>query len=335
MSIHFYRLFFTLQPKRCCIKQFLLIVACAFMFLISCKKETKREWLQINIPFYGDLLRVQYISNKTAYILGKNTEPGNRYNVLLKTQDGGISWSIKEFVEPEPGGVSELFVLNPNQIFTAFYAVYESNNEGESWNNFDSTQPINNPIRGLFFENNQNGVILKAEAIYRVSNGAFINAYNENSGTSLKKLKYTLDGILFATAGIPGSEGILLKSNDKGSTWQQIPFDHGFIEDITFLNQNIGFAFSSQNLFKTRDGGASLSKQNAELLPGRAGVIHFINENAGFFATPYGEIYHSTDSGRTWILEKKVENVHFTAITSNGENEVLVIGSNGTIFLNH
>lgn len=306
------------------------------VFFISCKKENNNsKWHEISNSFKGDLIDAQYISKDEAYIIGINTEPLNRYNVLLKSQDGGLSWSVKKFSEPEPGGIKSLFVSNQHLIFGSFYSVYKTTDEGENWKNIDTTQPINNVTRGLYFENEENGIILKPDGIYRVSNGAFNIVYNETSGTSLKKLKHTSTNTFFATAGIAGNKGILLKSINNGSSWVNMQFNYEFIEDLFFINEKVGFALSGYDMLKTNDGGISWTKQNSSPLLSNSGVIYFNSEAEGFFATSYGSILHTHNGGKNWDTEMTLNNVQFTAISSFAGGNILVIGSNGTVLLNY
>lgn len=92
----------------------------------------------------------------------------------------------------------------------------------------------------------------------------------------------------------------LFKSSDGGDNWSLIYADssYPYFNTFYFLNEQIGFAGTSNGVIKTTDSGSTWGE------PGTSRAvydIHFVNQEIGFAAASSG-ILKTIDGGTTWQL---------------------------------
>ena len=56
------------------------------------------------------------------------------------------------------------------------------------------------------------------------------------------------------------------------------------------------------------------TKLTTEIFPGKQDDIVFVDENTGWYVNGYGNIYHTTDAGETWIKQLEQKGSFFRAI---------------------
>ncbi len=230
-------------------------------------------WQKLTSPFGGQLMGIQFIDSDTGYILGLNTEVGNRYNAILRTTDKGNTWREQIFPEPEPGGVGRIFTYNSGLIFASKDGIFKSIDGGSSWiitdTNYNSVMNLTN---GIYFFDPQNGLTIKGELIYKTTDGAkhFDEIYYDPSGSTLKELQFVSGSSGYIRGGnLQSNLGFLLKTSDKGNTWKNIPFNYGFLNTMFFINENIGYCLVTQDIYKTTDGGNTWVKK---VIPSQASL---------------------------------------------------------------
>ena len=143
-----------------------------------------------------------------------------------------------------------------------------------------------------------------------------------SSKVYLTKLNFLDEKIGFAVGGDYRNKkesGLILKTNDGGSTWKQIPIKiSALIEDIQFINRSEGFAISENgSLLKSTNGGESWQINETDIKPD-AFHIDFSNKNTGWVLTLEkrfnevrqdeirdGNIYNTQNGGKTWISQRE------------------------------
>lgn len=104
----------------------------------------------------------------------------------------------------------------------------------------------------------------------------------------------------------------ILKTTDQGATWHETAYidtlynianNSREIQDIQFLDDNVGFAVGESGTFlRTTNGGNSWDVQY--LLPySPLNTVHFVNANIGFINNA-GGVYKTTDGGDTWYVQQ-------------------------------
>lgn len=145
------------------------------------------------------------------------------------------------------------------------------------------------------------------------------------SDTSVWDIKF-----INANTGFCVGDGVF-KTVDAGNTWTrlrapQIPKGK-LLEYCSFIDDNTGWVTDRTSLFKTTDGGQSLtvcfmpSKESEKII---LGPVQFISSQIGFVTSSHG-LYKTVDGGTTWI---KIFNDVCSAIFIIDEHTFWVGGKN-------
>jgi photosystem II stability/assembly factor-like uncharacterized protein len=243
---------------------------------------------RITLPDGKSLRSVYFTDRANGYVLRTD-------NTILKTQNGGTSWSVSN-----TGTDIGLYTLYFMDDKTGFVVGGESSCSGT-------------------------GCVPRGSIILKTVNG----------GTTWLKMvtpaKGEIYSIVFADDlnGFAAGEGLLAKTNDGGATWEEFTLDiSGTIEKIFFLDSKIGFMCGLfNNLFKTTDGGNSwinLTSQNGETI-WHFKIMQFTDENTGFFGTYNCGLLKTTDGGLA-IYEIPDSPDRITGLFFSDEDNGIVFG---------
>lgn len=126
------------------------------------------------------------------------------------------------------------------------------------------------------------------------------------------------------------SNGQTYYSNNLGETWENRGIiGNGDIIKIWFLDQKVGFILTSNELFKTIDGGNSWIVVK---LPFEFGFTDLaFKDNIGFITGKLGIILKTEDYGNSWDFSNTRLLPHLNSIKIISCDSVFVVGDNGTI----
>jgi photosystem II stability/assembly factor-like uncharacterized protein len=121
---------------------------------------------------------------------------------------------------------------------------------------------------------------------------------------------YSLENNVWIAGGYSNDQNFFvtfLKSTNSGQTWTQHQTNPYLINDIYFIDNNLGWAVGEDIanngvILKSTNGG-----DNWEVMVGNLiGPLNsiFIKDNYGWAAGEYGLVLRTTDLGTTWINEK-------------------------------
>ncbi len=172
---------------------------------------------------------------------------------LLKSTDGGLSWELKKQFSPPHG--FDFIVFDSNTVYALLGRLYRTFNSGETWDTTRVSIPENYTSSGIFFSDTDHGWIT-----------------TENAG------------------GPMITEYPVIITTDGGMNW--------FLSDSLvgpgrchyFINENIGWTASNQEMYKTINGGIhwtfEFAPENTD-----SGDMLFIDENLGWLLGYEGNIY--------------------------------------------
>jgi photosystem II stability/assembly factor-like uncharacterized protein len=195
----------------------------------------------------------------------RNLESGNsRYSVLDPQPIHNSGW---EWLHPTPQGNAQRYlkVWDANNWYILGYSgtFLKTTNAGATWF-------LNKNIAGL----------AASGFSYNLFGGHF---FDMNTGLAC------------------GENGVLVRTSDAGLTWSSVySGTTGFIYDLFFLNNNVGFAcgLTTVGLLKTTDAG--LTWTQAATIPANAYCLYAFDENNILLGSANGNVLRTTNGGTTW-----------------------------------
>ena len=256
-------------------------------------------WKSLSVPNSG--------VNKTFFT---NTLIGHAVcngGTILKTVDGGQNWFTIQGTNSFPSNFISVYFINENIGFASGENdyIFKTIDAGETW------IQISDPgidIYGFHFLDENNGFASgEYGATYKTIDGG--SSWNPIFFQSGFVQGTSIYGIYFQDSNIgyiTGLNGRIMKTIDGGNTWVQYSIT-GNLNEIQFLNENIGYTNSGRNFYKTLNSGNSWTYVGSIDSNISIPRFTFINENIGFAisgGTYGGQIFKTIDGGATWSFQR-------------------------------
>lgn len=128
-----------------------------------------------------------------------------------------------------------------------------------------------------------------------------------------------------------GENGVLLKSQDGGKTWNaQISGTSDDITSIMFLDSSTGyFSTSTGYIYRTINGGSSW--ENIQLQTGGIMGVDFLNDSIGLAVGDNGAIFRTSNGGDTWSTQNVVTVYRLNDVTFINDTLAVAVGVQGSI----
>lgn len=250
-------------------------------------------------------------------------------NQLLKTTDGGNSWSIYTNNSIYYGNFASINFTDSNvgYLLNNSYSLYKTIDGGSNWSQIYSLD---------FYDLRDMQFISATEAYIVGGNGAIFKTTDAwvNWSTFGTRIGSGLNDIEFKTSQkgwIAGSNGLIAKTTDGGKSWvQQNDGPGNYVEDIFFVDENIGFATAYSRVLKTTNGG---DQWTSIITPATNSLskLYFINSTIGWACGSQGRIIKTTDGGNTWISQNSGTNNSLSDIHFINNTTGWAVGYNSTI----
>jgi photosystem II stability/assembly factor-like uncharacterized protein len=253
--------------------------------------DSGQKWVKKNSGTTLHLYSVFFLNENIGYVSSQAMSgcldaDCNKGSVLLKTIDGGETWTKTFF---------------PDYIRILSLKFYDA-------------------LKGIAIIHKQDIPNSRDEYVAITSDGGINwNLLDLGIMPYLDKLFY-VDNIIF----VAGSNQKIFKSSDYGHNWKTIntPIEaYNSVRDIYFYNEQIGFIDGITSVYKTTNGGLNWVKTNFPFTD--FGTIHFYNENEGFnigtvsayeggeFPTFKGSIsYKTADGGASWSKSEMLKSLY-------------------------
>ena len=238
-----------------------------------------KTWTQKKKFIEDNIRQVYFADEQTGWLLCERdlfSLGANAPSYILKTDDGGVSWSRIEFADNQRKRVTRFFFTKSGSGMAigeggAFFAMQ---NDGKSWKRTAS------PVRYLLFDgtftDDSHGVIVGA-------GGSIL--FTEDAGLTWNK------------ASVSGNSEAKLNS-------------------VFFLNQKMGWTVGSQGkIFQTVNGGKTWREQKTNITKDLTDVV-FNNSAEGWAVGDEGTILFTATAGNVWTpvnlpVRHKLERVFF------------------------
>lgn len=243
------------------------------------------------------LYNIYFVDENVGFIIGGRA-------VILKTEDGGKTWSRKMAMSDTPGRGG-----NP--------------------------RPLRANLMGIQMINETTGFIAGSEnTILKTTDGGETWA-GSSERARVGETRNNLEGIWFVsetTGWIIGSFGTLLQTTDGGANWtkQDPGFDNNLF-GIYFIDENTGWICGQESLIlHTTDGGTTWNQQKTESIDDLHDII-FVDAMVGWAVGGYNTILHTIDGGKTWTVSNIPGGANFKGVHATDQKHCWTVNDWGVI----
>ena len=282
----------------------------------------------VNQSINYELRDVTYINQTEAIAVGS-------HGMILKSYDGGLSWSQKNHKAFSP--ISKLQFIDEKLGYAlGNEIVHKTTDGGETWSSLESPISAFSYQKNMIFINAETGFVMGSDSpVYKTTDGG-------------KNWREVQDKYKGATAGffINDQKGFLCgDSNDNlwvtidaGETWEKVnlnleeTYNRNFVA-IHFTTDQKGLLFDNKgNIYASTDGGNTWTFKNA--IESAPLSMYFTSENSGYVGSD-GKLYKTEDGGESWAVE--YEDFRLTPLgiaVSEDQQRALVVGQGSYDFAN-
>lgn len=311
-----------------------LIIPLIIIASISACKKGKLEWQRVEKieSHTGDRLNeIIFTDGNEGYIVG-----GERFDraAILKTTDGGNSWTLGNYPEAGKGIYGINKAANGNIYAVGYDGKTLTNSNDSSWK---FAQLIYwKECKDLDFFDANNGIIVAGVSFKY----GYIFYVDENLAiTRWDSLKYELNDVIVTnnTTAFVCGYGVVQKTTDMGNTWNILePINDNFTAMYALNDQEIWMCGIAGSIYHTNDGGnkwEKLRNGNSLTLPKYKLLdILFIDNQVGWAVGEDGVVIRTTDGGKKWSKYKDFTSSTLRSITLSPDGSLMVVGDNGTIY---
>ncbi len=265
------------------------------------------------IDFFSSQLG--YVSNFSSHKVYKTTD-GEIYHTILEITD---SITYMKFDSDLRGAVG-----------TNNGEVYYTSNGGQTWIN---SQPLTNRIMDIEFTSTGIYVFGYTGNIKSSTNGTSWTNLNSGITDIITSASVVNANTIFVTAWSTTLGHYIQKTTNGGSNWTTVASNVGFLEDLYFINANVGFMAQYTGAKRTTDGGTTWTDLVVDggMLPTTSHVrsIEFLNDTIGYMGSPF---IKTIDGGATW---SKINTAYSPEYDISVVNENTVFGAGYTYFVKY
>lgn len=319
---------FALFPKIYPLKLGVLIL----LFCLACNKdEVPLSFTDISIPGNSRFQAVHFVNDTIGHVAGGSVFTRS---VHWSTYDGGVSWEIDTLAAGT--GYDIDYASSGIGYQAGFSGVYKKFNREEAW--FVSAIPEINfsipPLNAIDINDNDQILVAGGIGFQR----GIILALDENGGfLSLDTFSNEISDIAYIDpeVAIATGYGIVLRSEDGGLTWKQLPVYNDFFRAVHFPTTTTGYMVGfSGSILKSTDAGRTWKYlRNGDRLttsnkPFRS--VFFYTEQAGFAVGDHGLCWQTTDGGDNWQSINNLPDRNFYDVFIQN-NTGYIVGEAGTL----
>ena len=244
----------------------------------------------------------------TVYFVNENIGFSTQeHSDMFKTTDGGETWIEVTDIND---AIYSIYFLNENIGYATgdHGVIFKTIDSGNTWTwaGFQNGRYGNTSMYGIYFQDNNIGYATGARGrIIKTIDGGSTWTQHSTTYNDVNQIEFINQNIAYVLVG-----NQVFKTTDGGNTFVLLgtPVEGGYTYEISFINENIGYAsaggnlgssFGARKVYKTTDGGLNWNPTNNgnSLTSNNLKYIHFIDENIGFAG---GGVIKTIDGGDTW-----------------------------------
>lgn len=247
--------------------------------------------------------------NSMSFVNAQVGYLGSYSGKILKTTDGGNSWQTTSQVAYSPSSIMAIQFISKDtgyafRQWSDFLATYDG---GVTWKVLSTSfgftmNTINFVTPALGYMGGDDGVIYKT-----IDSGktwaSVTNLKSYGDGNEIYSMHFFSKDSGFAVGG----KGRIQQTADGGVTWKDYSPTYANFTAIHFPTNTTGYATTTNNVFKTNDGGNSwqpLNSLNTGLSYASYSQFeqaYFISADTGFVTSSYpAKVYRTNNGGATF-----------------------------------
>lgn len=252
--------------------------------------------------------------------------------IIAQTIDGGITWQLQE--SGTESRLNSVFALDERRVWAVGWGgvILHTIDGGETWHLQHYSFGSRTAHRAVVFVDSLKGWIAGG----KINTGGWI-LYTEDGGNSWEEISTNfveLSDVTFVDENkgwAVGSGGIIYHSCDGGETWTE-QLSSGPDSKIVFLNEYTGWA---SGVSPGRVWGTTDGGETWTLLVDTLSYglwgMDFVNENIGWVVGTLGYIWKTEDGGQSWQGQRSGTTKTLWAVDVVNEIEGWIVGDNGSI----
>ncbi|MEJ7576067.1 MAG: YCF48-related protein [Pyrinomonadaceae bacterium] len=290
-------------------EQILPVVALCLLVTLFVTAQERNEWKSVRRGLNNqDLNSVIFTDARRGWI-------GGDAGTVLRTQDGGATWT-RQTVAGVEAGINDIYFRGRDDgLFLAANGIYTTPDGGATWREarrfapaeFDGAFPELYSVR---FANKRRGWVVGSVSrrdtvvdslLLRTEDGGA--SWVRDRAPAREEL-INLDFVNAERGWVVGAAGTILRTADGGRTWKQLRLGtNAGLYSVNFRNERVGWAVGERGtILRTTDGGDSWFPVQVSLRSTLLSV-RFVNDDDGFIVGRGGVILRTTDGGRTWARQ--------------------------------
>jgi len=315
----------------------------------SLKEIIHQDWTYMDLLDSPTIIRDthKYFSYNTKIVLSKNHKPS-----FFKTTNAGNTWT--SIATPFASQITDIFFLDENYGFvtTEYEGVFKTTDGGKVWTKVlasfifpgNHTLVFNSDYMIRFFNKMEGFVQIKDNVgnsmlIQTQDGGLSWTFFSNNSDNSKPIIIPDRARILQdnKTGFLINRQGKIYKTTDRGANWNLIREMNEFSIDASFLNEDMGYYLTTQDILRTSDGGKNWEEiqthfPNTPIIDPYSQIFGFDTGEIITTNLSDGKIYLSKDGGENFdlILDKGKNQLNDVCFPTH--NTGFALGNHGQIY---
>ena len=298
------------------------------------------QWFWQNpLPQGNGLSSVKFISSSVGWAVGD-------YGTILKTTDGGTTWTFQSSGTTNYLGSVFFTDANNGTVVGSDGTILRTLDGGQNW--ISQSSGTTHGITGVWFTDANTGTAVASD----MSNHLGLILRTTNGGTAwILQSSVTTNGLIGVcftdanTGTVMDLEGTILRTTDGGQDWISQPSTiTRTISGFCFTDANNGWAVGGwgqdgDNILKTTNGGATWTSSYSSAPYTIPREVSFSDANNGIVVgvaydlhyNPSGLILRTTNGGQNWVRQTNNANYELYGISFTDSNRGWIVGGGGTI----